>query len=203
MRLAIFGATGRSGRVIVEQSLQLGHQVTALARKPENVPHHEHLRAVAGDVCDPAPVARTVADADVVISALGRRRRGPSICTEGMRVILAAMASDGPRRLIALSNYGVAETRHRSLFVAVSWLLERSVLRDKEDMEAAIRAGDTEWTLIRPPVLTDGPRTKRYHTGVELRLTVGSRVSRADLAAFTLSAAEDNTYVRQGVAIAY
>ncbi|ARQ69286.1 NAD(P)-dependent oxidoreductase [Streptomyces marincola] len=201
MRLAIFGATGRSGRILIEHALQLGHQVTALARTPERIPPHERLHVVAGDVRDRAPVSRTIQGADAVVSALGRRRRGPAICTEGMRTILSAMAADGPRRLVALSNYGVAETRRRSPYVAVSWLLERPVLRDKERMEALIRASDTDWTLIRPPILTNGPRTDRYRTGAELRLTFTSKVSRADLAAFVLSELRAGEHLRQGVAI--
>jgi hypothetical protein len=98
---------------------------------------------VAGDVRHPASVAETIDGAHAVVS-LGRRRRGPEICTEGIQTILHAMASGGLRRLIVLSNYGVAESRHRNLYVCVSWLLERSVLLDKEHMEALVRNSDAE-----------------------------------------------------------
>ncbi|MEV4353327.1 NAD(P)H-binding protein [Nonomuraea sp. NPDC049625] len=201
MHLAIFGATGRTGRVVLDQALERGHQVTALSRSPATIPQHERLRVVTGDVRDFAPVAQTIEDAHAVVSTLGRQRRGPAICTEGIRTILSAIAAGRPRRLLILSNYGVAESRHRSLYVAVSWLLERSVLRDKEHMEALVRPSETEWTLVRAPILTSGPRTGRYRTGSDLRLTFTSKVSRADIAEFMLSELEDNTYLRQGVAI--
>jgi putative NADH-flavin reductase len=201
MRLAIFGATGRTGRVVVEQALQDGHEVTALTRDPARIPPHQRLRVVAGDVRDPAPVTETIDGAHAVVSTLGRQRRGPEICTEGIQTVLSAMAPSGPRRLIVLSNYGVAESRHRSLYVSVSWLLERPVLLDKERMEALVRNSDAEWTLVRAPVLTNGPRTGRYRTGTDLRLTFTSKASRADIAEFMLSELQNNAHPRQAVAI--
>lgn len=201
MRLAIFGATGRTGRVVVKQALQLGHEVTALTRNPGGIPPHRRLRVVPGDVRDSAPVAETVDGAHAMISTLGRQRRGPETCTEGIRTILSTTASGGPRRLIVLSNYGVAESRRRSPYVAVSWLLERSVLLDKEHMEALVRSSDAEWTLVRAPVLTNGQQTGRYRTGTDLRLTFTSKATRADIAEFMLSELQNNAHVRQAVAI--
>lgn len=201
MRLAVFGATGRAGRVVLEQALRDGHRVSALAREPARLPPHERLRVVAGDVTDPLAVTSTLAGTEAVVSTLGRARRGPDVCADGMRTVLAAMAVGGPRRLVVLSNYGVADSRRRTAYVAVSWLLERAVLRDKEKMEARLRDSGAEWTVVRAPVLTDGPRTGRYRTGSDLRLSFTARVSRADLAEFLLAELHDRGYVRQAVAI--
>jgi putative NADH-flavin reductase len=145
-------------------------------------------------------VARTLDGTHAVISTLGKQRRGPDICTDGIRTVLSA-AGNQPRRLIVLSNYGVADSRRRTAYVAVSWLLERAVLRDKEQMEALMRASDTDWTIVRAPVLTNGPHTGRYRTGTGLPLSFTAKVSRADLAEFMLSELHDNAYVRRSVAI--
>ena len=201
MRLAIFGGTGRAGRVVVEQALRDGHEVSALTRDPSRIGPHAQLRVVGGDVRDPAAVALTLKSADAIISTLGRRRRGPDVCTEGIRTVLSAAAGNGPRRLIILSNYGVAESRERTAYVAVSWLLERAVLRDKEQMEALVRDSDTQWTVIRAPVLTNGPRTGSYRTGTDLRLSLTAKVSRADLAAFMLTELHENAYPNRAVVI--
>ncbi len=101
--------------------------------------------------------------------------------------MLSAAAGNGPHRLIILSNYGVADSRRRTAYVAASWLLERAVLRDKEQMESLVRDSDAEWTVIRAPVLTNGSRTGDYRTGTDLRLSLTAKVSRADLAAFMLT----------------
>ncbi|MFG1991616.1 NAD(P)H-binding protein [Actinoplanes sp. NPDC048988] len=102
-----------------------------------------------------------------------------------MRTVLSAAAGNGPRRLIVLSNCGVADSRRRTAYVAVSWLIERAALNDKEQMEVFIR--DTAWTIVRASVLTTGPRTGRYRTGTDLRLSFTARVSRPDLAEFLLT----------------
>jgi putative NADH-flavin reductase len=187
----------RSGCVVVEHALRLGREVTVLTRDPARIGPRSRLRVVGGDVRDPAAVAGMLQDADAIVSTLGRRRRGPDVCTEGIRAVL----SHGPRRLILLSNYGVADSRHRTAYVAVSWLLERAVLRDKEQAEALLRSSDADWTVVRAPVLTNGPRTGDYRTGPDLRLSFTAKVSRADLADFMLAELRDNTYPRRAVAI--
>jgi hypothetical protein len=125
----------------------------------------------------------------------------PDVCTEGIRTVLSASAGNGPRRFIILSNYGVPDSRHRTAYVATSWLLERAVLHDKEKMEALVHASDTDWTVVRAPVLTNGPRTGRYRTGADLRLSFTAKVSRADLAEFMLAELRDNAYLRRAVAL--
>jgi putative NADH-flavin reductase len=201
LRLAIFGGSGRAGRVVVEHALRHGHGVNALTRDPARISPHPELRVVGGDVRDPAAVASTLNGADAIVSTLGRQRRGPAVCTEGIRTVLSAAAGNGPRRLIILTNYGVADSRDRTAYVAASWLLERAVLQDKEQMEALVRDSDTEWTLIRAPVLTNGPRTGSYRTGTDLRLSFTAKVSRADLAEFMLTELRENAYPRRAVVI--
>jgi len=201
LRLAVFGATGRAGRAVVDHALRQGHEVRSLTRDPARIHPRAQLHVVGGDVRDPVAVARTLDGADAVVSTLGMQRRGDDVCTDGIRTVLSSAAANGPRRLIVLSNYGVADSRRRTAYVAVSWLLERAVLRDKEQMEALMRASDTDWTIVRAPVLTNGPPTGRYRTGTDLRLSFTAKVSRTDLAEFMLTALHDNAYVRRSVAI--
>lgn len=201
MRIAVFGASGRAGRHVVEEALRSGHEVTALARNPATLPPRPGLAVVGGDVRDPVAVAATVHDSQAIISTLGRRRRGPAICTAGIRTILATIATGGPRRLVVLSNYGVAESRRREPYVAVSWLLQRAVLRDKEHMEALLRDSGAEWTVVRAPVLTDRPATRAYRAGADLRLSFTSTASRADLADLMVRRAADRAHLRGAVAI--
>ncbi len=201
MRLAVFGATGRAGRIVVAHALQCGHEVTALTRDPGRIAPHARLRAVCGDVRDPAAVATTLDGADAIVSTLGKQRQGPDICADGIRTILSTAADTGPRRLIVLSNYGVADSRRRNAYVAISWLLERAVLRDKAQMEALLHDSDMDWTVVRAPVLTNGARTARYRTGADLRISFTANVSRADLAEFIVTELHDNAYLRRAVTI--
>lgn len=202
MRLAIFGGTGRVGRQLVHQALDCQYEVTALVRDPAGVPAHDRLRIVQGDVRDKAAVQNTVTGADAILSALGQRRlRGVTVCAEGMHAILSAMQAHRVSRLLAVSGYGVADSRHHGVYDTSLWLMIRSIMRDKERMEELIRGSDTRWTIIRPAVLTSGPRTSGYRTGTDLHLRYGSKVSHADVADFMLSQLTCDDHVHQAVAI--
>ena len=132
---------------------------------------------------------------DVVISSLGSSSGPTSVCTDGIRAILAAMSRTGTRRLIVVSAYGAAETHDRSLYSRVLWARLSAKMRDKEAMERLIRASDTDWTVVRPPALKDKPLTGSYRTGTDVRIRLTSSIPRADLADFMLREATSPSYV--------
>jgi putative NADH-flavin reductase len=105
MKLAIFGATGGTGRQLVDQALEAGHAVTVLVRNPAVFSlQHERLSLVEGDVRDAASVEAVVTGQDAVLSALGTNQRGPvTLCTDGIERFLTAMAHARVRRLLVVS----------------------------------------------------------------------------------------------------
>jgi putative NADH-flavin reductase len=199
MRIAVFGATGGTGRQVVDQALEAGHEVTVLVRNPValGVEHH-HLKVVVGDVGKAGRVEDVVRGKDAVISALGTNQRGPvSVCSDGVRAILTAMENQNVRRLVVLSAHGAAESHDRSLYVLTVWATLRDKMLDKERMEDLIRASDVDWTIVRPPALTTGPRTGAYRTGADLPVRITSNISRADLAEFLIREAVEGEYIRE------
>lgn len=204
MKIAVFGATGTTGRLVVEQALEADHEVTALVRDPARLGvGHERLRVVVGGVGDARAVGEVVAGCDAVVSALGTSQRGPtSVCADGARAILRAMDGHGVRRLVVLSAHGAAESRDRSPYVLAVWASVRHKMRDKERMEGLIRASGADWTIVRPPALTDGPYTGTYRIGTDLRIGITSKIPRADLAEFLLGEAVGGEYVREAPRIA-
>jgi putative NADH-flavin reductase len=203
MNLAIFGATGGTGRQLVEQALEEGHTVTVLVRNPAAFPiQHERLSLVQGDVRDRARVETVVAGQDAILSALGTNQRGPvSICTDGVERMLTAMNSSQVRRLLVVSAYGVAESHHRNLYNLLVWTSMKEKMLDKGRMEKLLEYSDVQWTLIRPPALTNGPRTQHYHTGTDLRISATSHISRADVADFMLRSIDDTSTVGKALTI--
>jgi putative NADH-flavin reductase len=203
MNLAIFGATGGTGRQLVEQALEEGHTVTVLVRNPAAFPiQHERLSLVQGDVRDRARVETVVAGQDAILSALGTNQRGPvSICTDGVERMLTAMNPSQVRRLLVVSAYGVAESHHRNLYNLLVWTSMKEKMLDKERMEKLLEHSDIQWTLIRPPALTNGPRTQHYHTGTDLRISATSHISRADVADFMLRSIDDTSMVGKALTI--
>ena len=203
MNIAIFGATGGTGRQLVEQALEEGHVVRVLVRNPEVFPlQHEHLALVLGDVRDAACVEAVVAGQDAVLSALGTKQRGPvRLCTDGIERILTAMVHTGVHRLLVVSAYGAAESHHHDVYNLLLWATLREKMLDKERMEDLIKHSDVDWTLIRPSFLTDGQRTGNYRSGVDLRMHINSHISRANVADFMLQHLDDTTSIRQVLAL--
>jgi putative NADH-flavin reductase len=204
MKISIFGASGATGQHLVKQALASNHQVTALVRCASGLSFdNTRLNIIEGVLDQPEAVRRAVQTADVVISVLGIRKKGATdVCAEGVRAILAAMVVQNKRRLIVLSAYGAGETRAASLSARIiRWVLAAK-MRDKDSMEAMVRAADIDWTIVRPPALTNGPLSGATQAGVGLKMGFFAKLSRADLAQFILLEATVGHYVKQAPTVA-
>ena len=203
MRVLIVGATGGTGRALVADALERGHQVTAFARRPEKVrARHERLTVTRGDVLDKASVDAAVAGQDAVLCALGHKRwLGPTrILSEGTRNLVIAMEWFGVRRLVCETSLGIGDSWGRmglyyTAFVGVFIL--PFYFADKVRQERIVRESKLEWVVVRPGALNNGrPRGVVRHGP-----SVGSwiwtvRISRADVAAFMLDQLTDDRYLR-------
>ena len=211
MRLTILGSTGATGRELVRQGLNAGHEVVALARRPEDVDQsHPRLRVVGGDVAEPESISDAIRGADAVVSALGSHsgRGATDVYSAGAAAVISAMkSSGGARRLLAVSAAPVAPAGDKGAFDRL--LLHRVIAQffgglydDMQRMEDLIRSSDTDWTIFRPPRLTDRPMTGRYRIAVDVRLQRAFSIGRADLAAAMLDAIDDPRLVGHAVQIA-
>lgn len=203
-RIALFGATGGTGRQIVAQALEAGHTVQALVRDPARLPvQHPHLHLITGNVLDSDAVERTITGADAVIVSLGNTANNPDwIVSEGTKVIVAAMHKLGVRRLIVISSLGVGDSRDQvpAFFKVLMKTALKKPMEDKERQEQIVAASGLDWTIVRPGGLTNGPRTGRYRAGLD-RSIVAGQISRADVAEFVLRQLDDMTYRHKAPAI--
>jgi putative NADH-flavin reductase len=211
MHITIFGASGGTGRQLVQQALAAGHQVTAVARMPARIDsQHERLRVVRGDVLEPASIAPAVAGADAVVSAIGPVRGEPTgVQSAGTRNILQAMRDAGIQRLVVVSAAPVngddqgTTLPYRRLVKPLLWALFRHAYTDMARMEEEVRNSGVDWTIMRPPRLTDKRRTGRYRLAVNGNLRRGYTISRADLADAILRVLGDPDAVKATIGIAY
>lgn len=203
MQIALFGATGGTGRQVLAQALDQGHGVRALVRDPAKLPEQVGLTRIVGDVLDPEATRRCVEGADAVICVLGSRHgnREP-VEAVGTGRILEAMQSLGVRRLIAVTSLGVGDSRAQinPLFRAIMDLTLKPIMQAKEEQERLIKASGLDWTIVRPGGLTDGPRTGSYRAGLDPRIR-GGRISRADVAELVLKQLTDLSYLHQTPAV--
>ena len=209
MKLAVFGASGRTGRPLVEQALAQGHEVRALVRDPAKLPlQHERLLLVRGDAINAADVARTVEGADAVLSALGQTKGSPKdLQTVATRHMVAAMKAHGVARVISLTGAGVRDPEDRPKFVdRVFGLLlavaARNVLQDAKAHAEVLRESGLAYTLVRGPRLTEGPRTGVYKVGY-VGKDSGTQVSRADIADFMLRQLTEDVWVHKAPMVSY
>jgi putative NADH-flavin reductase len=210
MRILVIGATRGTGRQVMQQALAAGHTVTALARDPARVDvQHERLSVVRGDVLDPATLAPAMAGQDAVISSIGVTSRGPTtLYSDGMRHIIQAMRATGVRRLVAVSAWPLSSDDGdtlpaRLLLKPLIWALLRPVYTDMARMEDEIRQSGLDWTIVRPPRLTDKPPTGRYRTALNRSVRRGYLIARADLAGAILTLLDDPTAIRAAIGIGY
>jgi putative NADH-flavin reductase len=202
VRVLIFGATGATGRELVEQSLAQGMEVSAFVRDPARLgATRAGLRVVAGRLDDPDGVAAAVVGQDAVVSALGvgRLLRSDPAVVRGVARIVAAMERSGPRRLVYLSFAGVRDSRRRAgpLVRHALWRVLRNEVADHELKEELIARSALDWTIVRAPKLTGGPATGAYRSGEEITArTMLPRLSRADVARFMLDRLSDAASIR-------
>lgn len=210
MKLTIFGATGATGTTLTTQALAAGHDITAVVRDASRltIPDHPRLRVVTADVMDPASISPAIEDADAVISAVGPRGAGPTtVIRDSVRSIIQAMEKTGTRRFVEVSGSIVAD-EGESLYMRflVKPLARRTFLgqvcADMRAGEDEIRHSDLDWTIVRPPALTNKAATGSYRTAIDRNLPHGFSISRADLAACMLGLLDDPASSHRHVAIA-
>lgn len=205
MKLAIFGATGGTGRCLVEQGLALGHHCTAFARKPSAITIiHPSLSAVQGNVLDATAVELAVRGQDAVLCSLGIRpwTREP-VLLEGTRNILAAIEKHGVKRFVCESSFGVGDSKSDADWFTnfmIRLLLNR-IYKEKELQEPLIRQSKLEWIIVRPARLTNGARKGQYRQGEHLKPGLFGSISRADVAEFMLKQLGEDAYLRKSVTI--
>ena len=211
LRVLIIGATGGTGRQLVQQALQQGHEVTAFVRNPQRLKmEHANLRTFKGDVLDYASVESAMQGQNAVLSALGHKRLfGPTtILSRGTENIVRAMKNCGVPKLICESSLGVGDAAGRlGLLPTLSFvpLILPFYFWDRVRQETLIADNiDIDWVIVRPAALTNGPARGDYRHGFKVGSYVWpSRVSRADVADFMLRQLNDDSYVGTAPGICY
>jgi putative NADH-flavin reductase len=212
MRLTVFGATGGIGGHVVRQALDGGHHVVAVVRESSRFElNHARLDLFrVPRLTDPDALRDAVATSDAVLSGVGPRgRQAGSAASGATSGILRAMESTGVRRLVVVSAVPVGPVPdgeswlNRRVVLPFFGAMLREVYTDLAVMEDEIRRSATDWTVVRPPRLVDGPLTGTYRVAVGANVPRGYSISRADTAHLMLAALPDTAMVKQPVGIAY
>lgn len=202
--IALFGATGKTGRRVLDRALAAGCNVRVLVRDPAKLTiASDRLTVIRGDVLDAESVDEAVAGSDAVLALFGQVKGSPpTLQADGTRNIVAAMQRHGIRRIVTLSGGGLRaegfdqpKAPDRIIRFLLKTLSGR-VLADAEQHLEVLRESELDWTVVRGPRLTEKPGRGAYRVGW-VGVDASTQISRDDLADFILTQVDDPTFVRQ------
>ncbi len=213
MNIALIGATGFVGSAVLDELLQRGHRVTALARHPAKLAARQGLTVLTADAQDATQVAQAAAGHDAVVSAYNPGWTVPDIHDQflvGTRAIYAGVRASGVRRLLVVGGAG-------SLYVAPGVQLvdtpefpaeyKAGALAAREALKLIRQENTLDWTFLSPPILlAPGERTGQYRVGAEAPLMNGEQpggISVKDLAVAIVDELEVPRHVQQRFTVAH
>ncbi|GAC1504712.1 MAG: SDR family oxidoreductase [Ktedonobacteraceae bacterium] len=201
MKIALFGATGKTGGLVLGQALPAGLEVTAVVRNPAKLAmQHPNLHVVKGDALKLEEVQQGIRGQDAVVSVIGARTLKPdTICSDSARNIIAAMKSEGIRRFVCISGAGLGDNAGFIISYIFRPLILKNVYADALAQDALIQASGLDWTIVRPYRLDDGAATQTYKTSpfafpspLLLRYT-----SRVDVADFMVKEVQQGKFIQK------
>jgi putative NADH-flavin reductase len=217
MKIALFGASGATGKLLTQRCLVAGYDVTALLRTPEKFPFRDSVHVVQGSPFDLAPVRETLTGADVVLSALGANSlKKEDVLERAVPQIIAAMqeTSTQPnpvRRIIVLGSAGALPTSLDKQPAWRRWIVQNIVYNTflKWPVASQISQWDNlshsslDWTMVMPPMLINAPAHGNYRIDGAALPRNGSRISREDVAEFMMQQIASPQWLRKGVYITW
>ena len=206
MKIVIFGASGKTGSLLVNEALTSGHVVIAYVRKPESIKsEHPNLKVVAGYLNEKEKLKSVISGSDACISTLGGAslvKHSPEII-EGIDNIVSIMEEEKVMRFIYLSSFGAGDSRKympQPIRFIIADIMLLVPLADHNTNESRITKSQLNWTIVRPGGLTNGAKTENLKHGCEMtKIKVNFSISRSNVAAFLLNQVTGNEYVNKSV----
>src|SRR5204862_393211 len=157
-------------------------------RSPESIGlKNERLSAFKGNVTDESQLAEAMQNHDAVISTLGPREvfKPSSLLNDSSIATSRAMQRRGVKRLVVLS----AAAHFPGILNRIASFILRNHMRDSLAMEKIVQANGLDWTIARPPRLTQED-SLHYRSREGAAPRMGFTLSRKAVAAFMLDASE-------------
>jgi len=192
MKIAVVGATSRTGMHVVAQASARGHEITAFTRRPSELAGLTVARTIEGDGVRVEDLRRAVRGQDAVISIVAASDLGPSrVASTVTRALIEAMRAESVRRLLVTSSRSIGSTEN-GLVMAIVWGVFHHAYADLVREETYVEQSGLDYTIVRGTRLTDARGKGRYHVDDQPDATGGTAsLTRADFALALIDAAED------------
>ena len=198
MKLVVLGATGGIGLELVKQAIARGHSVTTFVRSPERLESfRDRINLVRGDLLNSAQLAQVLKGHDAVLSSFGPRdpRANGNLLESFASALTEAMQHTSTRRVIVVS----VAFLFKDVIIPPAYLVGRLLfghhVADATAMEEILTKSGLDWTIVRPPQLTDKPRTGTYRVREGHLPRFGFKISRADVADYMIKTVENHASV--------
>ena len=206
MKLIVLGATGGTGLQIVRQAVERGHALTALVRSPERLNgFKDRITVRSGDLLDPAELERAIRGHDAVLSAFGPRAPISNLDANLLQRFALALTTAMPRAGVTRAVVESVAFLFKDSIIPPAYMLGRlffsKVVADASDMEQIFAESALDWTMVRPPELTDKAFTGKYRVREEHLPFFGFTISRSDVADFMIKAVENHSSIRKVVGV--
>ena len=208
-KILIAGATGGTGRLIVDKAIARGYEVTALVRSLDKGKGLQGAKLIVGDARDEASLRAALKGQDAVISALGTPAspfREVTLLSSATRALVNAMKAEHVARLVCITGIGAGDSAGHGGFLfdnLIFPLLLRKVYRDKDRQEAIVRESGLDWVLVRPSVLNDKPERDTTRALTDLSGFHGGTISRGDVAGFVVDQTRTDTWLHRAPLITW
>jgi putative NADH-flavin reductase len=197
MKLVILGATGKTGRVLVQQAVQRGHTVTAVVRNLDKLAATPGVKVIKGDVTRADELTKIFKGQDAVLSTLGNNNAKLQLIEHSSAAIIKAMQATGLKRVVAeLSFAGAESVQLNKVLGVVANLGIGKMLVDQTKGVELFRRSKLDWTIAYAVILTNKPLTKEVRV-LDPHEVIGMRhkISRADVAHFMLDSVEKGAHI--------
>ena len=206
MKLIVLGATGGTGLEIVRQSLERGHSVTALVRSPDRLKQFgDRITVERGELLNSARLQHVIQGHDAVVSTFGPRvpisKDDGNLLQRFAVALTGAMRHTNVRRVVVESVAFLFKDSILPPAYLLGRLLFPRTVADASAMEKVFAESELDWTMVRPPELTDKPYTGKYRVREGHLPLFGFNISRADVANFMLKAVENPAFSRKVVGL--
>jgi putative NADH-flavin reductase len=206
MKLVVLGATGGTGLEIVRQALERGHSVTAFVRSPERLkPFWDRIIVKRGDLLNGAELEPVIKGHDAILSGFGPRQPTAKADANLLRRFAVALTSAMLRAKVTRVVVESVAFLFKDSLLPPAYLFGRlffpDTVADASAMEEVFKKSGLDWTIARPPKLTDKPYTGRYRVREGHLPPFSFSISRADVADCMIKAVEDRSSIGKIVGV--
>ena len=210
--ILLFGATGRTGQLIIEYALQKGYKIRALVRNPEKlILKSDNLEIIFGTPTNLEDIKKAIKGCDYVINTMSalsekesisfKKIEAPHILEKSIKNTIQAMTEVGINRIVTLSSIGVGESRplapwFMKLFIKISNF--KIVFADHNAQEQLLMKSKLLWTIARPVALNNNIDLKSLVIGFD-KTPSPFKISRKQLAKFMVDCLEQKQFLNKAV----